>query len=139
MVLRLCLERWRLGPAPRRSSGRPGADHEHDSNPGKLPADTRQHAHRLREVVSRTRRHSCFTSLCPQLRLALKWRRTQLLVASSTPHPEMKIGNLSKWLFLLAALITGFGWVPIGQATAQTFTTLYNFTWDSTSLDRKST
>jgi uncharacterized repeat protein (TIGR03803 family) len=40
----------------------------------------------------------------------------------------MKIGNLSKWLFLLPALITGFGWVPIGQATAQTFTTLYNFT-----------
>jgi hypothetical protein len=40
----------------------------------------------------------------------------------------MRIGNLSKWRFLLAALITGFGWVPIGQATAQTFTTLYNFT-----------
>src|ERR1035438_3264439 len=43
----------------------------------------------------------------------------------------MRIGNFSKWLFLLAALITGFGWVPIGQATAQTFTTLYNFTWNS--------
>jgi uncharacterized repeat protein (TIGR03803 family) len=42
----------------------------------------------------------------------------------------MKIGNLSKWLFLLAALITGFGWVPIGQATAQTFTTLHNFNND---------
>jgi uncharacterized repeat protein (TIGR03803 family) len=39
----------------------------------------------------------------------------------------MKIGNLSKWLFILPALITGFGWVPIGQATAQTFTTLHNF------------
>jgi len=40
----------------------------------------------------------------------------------------MRIGNLSKWLFLLSALINGFGWLSFSQAMGQTFTALYDFT-----------